>query len=111
MSFSDTIMILGFLILAAVSQGVKASDSADIPLDGLSHCPAKVCNTATMLIDASLDELKTQDSGSNWLPVLNQHAASQPEYSHYTPLLVVGAERFEHQVSDLFTVLSPEVWL
>ncbi|XAG70640.1 hypothetical protein MRM75_06665 [bacterium 19CA06SA08-2] len=111
MFFSDRIIILSFLILVAVAQGVKASESADMSLDGLSHCPAKVCTTTAMLIDASLDELKALDRGGNWLPVLNQSGPSQPKYSQYAPLLVVGAERFEHQISGLLPVLSPEIWL
>lgn len=111
MFFNDKIMVLSFLVLAAVAQAVKASEPADMSLDGVSHCPAKVCTAATALIHASLAELKTQDRGGNWLPVLNQSVPSQPEYSQYAPLLVVGVDRFDHQVSDLLPVLSPEIWL
>lgn len=111
MSFNDKIMVLSFLVLAAVAQGGKASEPADMALDKLSHCPAKICTAATALMHASQDELKQQDRGDNWLPVLNTSVSSQPEYSHYAPLLMVGADRFDHQVSDLLPVLSPEIWL
>ena len=112
MFFNDKIIMgLSFTLLIAVALVAQASEPADVDVAGVLQCPAKICTAITASVYISLDEFQKQERGESWFPVLSSSEQTLPKYSHYSPLLVVGADQFDHQVSDLLPVFSPEIWL
>lgn len=111
MLLNDKMMMLSILILAAVAQGVKASEQIDSYIDANSNVPNQNYADATTLIKVPSSDFIQLDHGGDWLPIMDTYVLSPVEYSTYAPMLAAGGEQVDNPVVNILLASAPEIWL
>lgn len=111
MLLNDKIMMLSILVLAAVAQGVKASEPVVSYLDANINVQNQSDTDTTTLIQANSADLTQLDQSGNWLCAMDPLVLSPTEYSAYASMLVAGGEHVDNPVVTLLLASAPEIWL
>ncbi|XAG70592.1 hypothetical protein MRM75_06360 [bacterium 19CA06SA08-2] len=111
MLLNDKMLMLSILVLAAVTQGAKASEQVGSYLDANINVPNQSDADTTTLAEVSSSGFIQLDHDGDWLAIMDTYVLSPAEYSMYAPMLVAGGEHVDNPVVNLLFALAPGIWL